>query len=93
VDDCEIFNVVTPNDDGANDFFFVPCLESGEIADSEVTIFNQWGDVVFHAKPYDNNSPWRGDYKGQELPVGTYFYIVKLNGQSEPKKGFLQLQR
>ena len=93
VDDCEIFNVITPNDDSVNDFFFVPCLGSGEIADSEVTIFNQWGDVVYHAQPYDNNNPWRGDYKGQELPVGTYFYVVKLNGQSQPKTGFLQLQR
>lgn len=93
VDECQIFNVVTPNDDGVNDYFFVPCLESGEIADNEVTIFNQWGDVVFHASPYDNNSPWRGQYKGEDLPVGTYYYIVRFNGQAEPRTGFLQLQR
>lgn len=93
VEECQIFNVITPNDDGVNDFFFVPCLTSGEISDNEVTIFNQWGDVVFHAQPYDNNNPWRGEYKGQELPVGTYFYVVKFNGQSAPKTGFIQLQR
>ena len=92
VDECQIFNVITPNDDGVNDYFFVPCLD-GDVANNEVTIFNQWGDVVFNAKPYDNNDPWRGQYKGQDLPVGTYFYIVQFNGPSKPKKGFLQLQR
>lgn len=93
VDECQIFNVVTPNDDGVNDYFFVPCLDSGEISDNEVTIINQWGDVVFHAQPYDNNDPWYGQYKGADLPVGTYFYIVQFNGQTKPKTGFLQLQR
>jgi gliding motility-associated-like protein len=93
VSDCPIFNVITPNGDDVNDFFFVPCLDGGEGHDNEVTIFNQWGDVVFHAKPYNNNDPWRGQYNGQDLPVGTYFYVVKLDGDPNPRTGFLQLQR
>ncbi|MCW5924786.1 MAG: gliding motility-associated C-terminal domain-containing protein [Saprospiraceae bacterium] len=93
IDECPIFNVITPNDDSVNDFLFIPCIDTGETADNEVTIFNQWGDVVYHAQPYDNNNPWRGQYKGQDLPVGTYFYVIKFNGQVKPKAGFLQLQR
>lgn len=89
--DCEIFNVITPNNDNINDKFFVPCLETGETPDNEVTIFNQYGDQVFHAKPYNND--WKGTYKGQDLPVGTYFYVVKFNGNSKPKTGFLLIQR
>ncbi len=92
--DCDlVYNVITPNDDGVNDFLFVPCLDRGEILDNEVTIFNQWGDQVYHAQPYDNDKPWTGQYNGQDLPVGTYFYVIKFNGQNGVKKGFLQLTR
>lgn len=90
-EECEIFNLITPNEDNVNDKFFVPCLETGEILDNEVTIFNQYGDQVFHAKPYLND--WKGTYNGQDLPTGTYFYVVKFNGNSKPKTGFLQIQR
>ncbi|MCB9356078.1 MAG: gliding motility-associated C-terminal domain-containing protein [Lewinellaceae bacterium] len=88
---CEIFNLITPNDDNVNDEFFVPCLEGDGGIDNEVTIFNQYGDVVFHAKPYNND--WKGTYNGQELPAGTYFYVVKFNQDTKPRKGFLQIQR
>ena len=89
--DCEIFNVVTPNGDAVNDFFFISCLDGDGEPDNEVTIFNQYGDVVFHAQPYNND--WQGTYNGQDLPPGTYFYVVKFNGSSKPLTGFLQLQR
>ncbi len=89
--DCEIFNLITPNSDGVNDKFFVSCLENGEVQDNEVTIFNQYGDVVFHAQPYKND--WEGTYNGQDLPAGTYFYVIKFNGDNKPVSGFLQIQR
>ena len=89
--DREIFNVVTPNGDAVNDFFFISCLDGDGEPDNEVTIFNQYGDVVFHAQPYNND--WQGTYNGQDLPPGTYFYVVKFNGSSKPLTGFLQLQR
>ena len=89
--DCEIFNLITPNGDDVNDKFFVPCLENGEAENNEVTIFNQYGDVVFHAQPYKND--WEGTYNGQDLPAGTYFYVIKFNGNSKPVSGFLQIQR
>ncbi len=90
--ECRIPTIITPNGDGANDIFVIPfqCLYNGEIPDNEVTIFNQWGDQVFHAQPYNND--WEGTFNGQPLPAGTYFYVVKLPGESTPRTGFLLIQ-
>lgn len=71
---------ITPNGDGKNDIFIIPELEADPDAypNNELTIFNRWGDVVFHAKPY------RNDWDGGDLPAGTYFYIIRLNvGEGE----------
>lgn len=93
-DSCLIPNIITPNGDGANDFFVIPpeCLNSGDGSDgNEVTIFNQWGDQVFHMVGYDNT--WGGSYDDKEpLPAGTYFYVVKLPGNDKPVTGFLLIQ-
>jgi gliding motility-associated-like protein len=89
--ECEVPSVFTPNEDGVNDFFFIPCFGADVFPDNEVTIFNEWGDEVFHAQPYNNN--WNGEYSGQSLPTGTYFYVVKLNGSEGVKSGFVILQR
>jgi gliding motility-associated-like protein len=56
-----------------------------------VSIYNQWGDEVYHASPYFND--WEGTYDGQELPVGTYFFVVKYNNDQPPVSGFLVLER
>lgn len=93
-DSCRIPTIITPNNDGVNDAFVIPfhCLAGGEGGfENEVTIFNQWGDQVFHANPYNND--WEGTYNGQSLPAGTYFFVVKLPGESKPRAGFLLIQR
>lgn len=91
--DCFIPTIITPNDDGFNDQFTIPeeCTLGEGAAELDVTIYNQWGDAVFHAKPYQND--WGGTYNTEELPAGTYFYVVKLNDRDEPRSGFLLIQR
>ncbi len=89
--DCVIPNVLTPNEDGVNDYFFVPCLIGDQELDNELIIFNQWGDEVFHAAPYLND--WRGTYNGAPLPAGTYFYVIRFNAGGGTQSGFLILQR
>jgi len=55
-------------------------------------IYNQWGDQVFHAQPYNND--WQGTYNGDDLPVGTYYYVIDLNDGTTPQfVGFLVLER
>jgi len=60
-------------------------------------IFNRWGDKVFEAKPYNNT--WDGKATegvrigSDELPVGTYFYILDLGDGSAVIKGYIYLNR
>lgn len=89
--ECFAPTIFTPNDDGINDYFIVPCLETGRFPDNRVTIFNEWGVEVFSARQYRND--WAGTYGDSTLPVGTYFYIIELTPNSKPINGFLILQR
>jgi gliding motility-associated-like protein len=91
--DCEIPTVITPNGDEINDEFFVPCLESGKYPNNSVVIFNQWGDEVFRAAPYNSTNRWRGSYDGQDLPAATYFFVVTYGTGEKPKSGFIMLER
>jgi gliding motility-associated-like protein len=89
---CAIPTLFTPNGDKINDIFLIPCFENDGYLDNEVLIFNSNGDRVFYAAPYRND--WQGlGHDGKELGAGTYFYIVKYNGDSEEKSGFLELRR
>ena len=93
--DCSFIpNVITPNKDGVNDYFRIPCLDSNRFGDNSIVIYNQWGDKVFDAAPYDNM--WDGTLNGEggkDLPDGVYYYIFQ-SGSSQPmRKGFIQIQR
>ena len=89
--DCSIPTLITPNNDRVNDAFVIPGTCLGEGGSIEVTIFNQWGDAVFNANPYLND--WEGTYNGEQLPTGTYYYVVKFGNQAKPQTGFLIIQR
>ncbi len=89
---CDIPTIITPNSDGINDAFVVPCLaELDKFPSNNVSIFNQWGDEVFRASPYQND--WSGTYNGQDLPVGTYFFVIDFGNNDKPKNGFLLINR
>ncbi len=88
---CDAPNIITPNNDGTNDVFFIPCLSGGLYPNNRVVVFNEWGGVVLDESPYSNN--WQGTYKGQELPVGTYFYNIQYGEGRQDAKGFLVIKR
>lgn len=73
-------NAITPNGDGKNETLVFSIIEEApnSFPESELIVFNRWGDVVFNASPYLND--WAGTNKnGRELPQGTYYYILRLN--------------
>ncbi len=73
----------TPNGDGQNDVFIIPELELNpdQYPKNKLSIFNRWGDLIYEASPYNND--WDGKNKsGQELPHGTYYYILRLDFSS-----------
>lgn len=95
-------NIITPNDDNLNDWLDIPCLEFEEHAENSLIIFNQWGDKVFEASPYDpynvygENNRWKGTLNGDDskpLPDGVYYYIFKPSALETPSKGFIELFR
>ncbi|MBL1280514.1 MAG: gliding motility-associated C-terminal domain-containing protein [Fluviicola sp.] len=91
-------NLITPNKDGENDAWVVIGLD--QIESAEVSIFNRWGNLVYHASPYDND--WAGEVnKGAVIdggdgivPAGTYFYIINLNKGEENDifKGYIEVE-
>ena len=73
-------NAITPNGDGKNDFFKIPIIEQQPDAfpNSELTIFNRWGDIIFQTAPYNND--WNGQNNtGTSIPQGTYYYVLRLD--------------
>lgn len=79
-DETKIPRLITPNGDGLNEQFIFEDLANNPTLykRNEILIFNRWGNVVFQAKPYQND--WIGQTNtGQRLPEGTYYYVFKLD--------------
>lgn len=75
----KIYNGITPNGDGDNDEWWIDGIIS--FPENNVNIFNRWGTNVWGKNGYDNkNVVWNGtNQKGQELPDGTYYYIIEIH--------------
>ncbi len=93
--DFEIFTAVSPNGDGINDTFIIQGI--AQFPNNELSIFNRWGVEVYNKKGYNNT--WGGISegratiaKGEELPVGTYYYVLKIEGQKD-RAGYLYINR
>jgi gliding motility-associated-like protein len=88
----EVFNVVTPLNDGKHDYLKVQNIEFYE--SNSVVIYNRWGQQVYAVNDYDNlDNNFKGiSSKGDQLDSGTYYYVIDLSG-SETVKGFFVLQR
>jgi gliding motility-associated-like protein len=84
-----IANTFTPNNDGINDTWKISGMEN--YPDGTVQIYNRIGQLVFESKGY--TSPFDGRMKGQDLPVGTYYYIINLNTKCDVISGTLTLLR
>ncbi|MCC6369753.1 MAG: gliding motility-associated C-terminal domain-containing protein [Bacteroidia bacterium] len=76
-----INNGFSPNNDGKNDVWLIDNLE--QFPDNTVEIYNRWGDLLFSSVGYQ--VPFNGKYKGNDLPVGTYYYVIHLNHPAYPK--------
>ena len=67
----------SPNNDGVDDTWFIKRPFGAKVA---VKIFNRWGNELYKSDDYQND--WRGksvsNFLGEDLPEGTYYYIVEL---------------
>ena len=78
---CDIIipTAFTPNDDSVNDTWELGSID--EIYPSNVvSIYNRWGSKVFESSSGTyNEKPWNGNYNGNKLPVGSYYFIIEFN--------------
>jgi len=68
-------NGFSPNGDGTNDVWEIDYIYL--FPDCQVEVYNRWGQLLFLSIGY--NTPWDGKYNNQDIPVGTYYYIINLN--------------
>lgn len=81
--DVVIYDGVSPNGDGLNDYFIIDNIWL--YPQNKVRVFNRWGREVFYTENYDSSgNVFRGIAegkgvinKGEQLPSGTYYYIVE----------------
>jgi gliding motility-associated-like protein len=90
---CEVIfpNVFTPNGDSQdfNNALVFPGLENFE--KSTLLVYNRWGNLIYESNNYNNN--WTPSE--EDVPEGTYFYILGINksGGFEYHEGHLTLLR
>ncbi|NND62016.1 MAG: gliding motility-associated C-terminal domain-containing protein [Flavobacteriaceae bacterium] len=75
VGNCVISQGISPNGDGFNDNLDLEFLSDRTGGITKLQIFNRLGVLVFEQGNYVNE--WGGqDMDGNELPTGTYFYVI-----------------
>ncbi|MCF8254055.1 MAG: FG-GAP-like repeat-containing protein [Bacteroidia bacterium] len=87
----------TPNGDGMNDLFYIKGLT--DFPDNELTVFNRWGETVYHAVNYKNN--WDGKPEKNTLlggndgivPNDTYFYIFVTKANNKTHTGYVYITK
>lgn len=94
-----VYNALSPNDDGKNDFFHIKGIE--KYPENSVEIYNRWGVMVFQTSGYNESDRVFKGYsdalstvnRGAGLPTGTYYYILKYNNgkTSKQKAGYLYI--
>ncbi|MEX1190085.1 MAG: gliding motility-associated C-terminal domain-containing protein, partial [Bacteroidia bacterium] len=84
----------SPNSDGVFDKFVVEHNPDKQV---NLSVFDRRGVLVFEDENYQND--WEGQVNtgsplyGDQLPEGTYFYLIRIDGDTEFRKGYLTLWR
>lgn len=88
--DVNIVNFLSPNGDGKNDELIFRGLEN--YPGNQLSIYNRWGDLLFSKPNYQlDGQYWDATYKGQLLPPGIYFYVLRVGLTAEPIKSSLTI--
>jgi gliding motility-associated-like protein len=82
----------SPNNDGINDFLIIENANGRQIL---LEVYNRWGNRIYRSKEYKND--WSGKttegiHVGDEVPVGTYYYVVVVDNK-EKYVGYLTINR
>src|SRR5690606_2377613 len=85
--DLFVPNIITPNDDGINDYLVVVGYENYD--QIELLVFNSWGTEVFRDTDYRNS------WNGESLYEDVYYYVLHLKkgGYIQYRRGYVILKR
>uniref|UniRef100_UPI00278BC366 choice-of-anchor L domain-containing protein n=1 Tax=Flavobacterium aerium TaxID=3037261 RepID=UPI00278BC366 len=84
---CKIPKGISPNNDGLNDKFDLTGLGVRHLS-----IFNRYGTKVYSYSNYTDQ--WHGQSeKGNELPDGTYYYVIEKSTGSETGWVYINRER
>ena len=84
---CEIQRGISPNGDGLNDFF-----DLEQLGVKNLSIYNRYGTKVYSKSSYTNQWVGQSD-NSDELPDGTYFYVIEFNSGEASKTGWIYINR
>jgi gliding motility-associated-like protein len=82
-------DIITPNNDNFNDTWMIRGLEY--YSDVQVDIYDRWGKPVYQSRGYD--IPWDGTMNGDELPMDSYHYIIRIGSTSSTLVGNITIIR
>ncbi|RKN01779.1 gliding motility-associated C-terminal domain-containing protein, partial [Aquimarina sp. AD10] len=102
-DDIVIYTGISPNGDGINDEFRIVGLNN--FPNNVLRIYNRWGVLVFEEDGYEQ--PGAKSFAGissgrvtiskkEELPVGTYYYVLDYEntaGVRKSRAGYLYINK
>jgi len=84
---CEIQRGISPNNDNLNDYFDLRMMNV-----QQLQIFNRYGTIVYSKVDYSNE--WIGQSDaGNELPDGTYYYVIEFKNNQPSKTGWIYINR
>lgn len=84
---CGVQKGISPNGDGKNEFF-----DLRGMGVSQLHIYNRYGTKVYAKSNYNNEWIGQSD-KGDELPDGTYYYVIEYNSGGAAKTGWIYINR
>ena len=88
----EIPTLFSPNEDGKNDKFEIKHIDL--YPGAKVEIYNRWGNLLYKSDNYANPSNWwDGTFKGKEVAMGSYVFIITLSPSIEPIQGVVSIAR
>ncbi len=80
----------TPNGDGDNDYYVIKGIEA--YPSNTFSVFNRWGNKVYEQENYNNR--WNGQsHLRIDLPIGTYYVVLKDSNDTTIKDSYVDLRR
>ena len=79
----------TPDSDGFNDKFVITDITASQ---AKLHVYNRYGNLVYQNQAYDNTWDGTSSENDMELPDGTYFYVLEIDGAAS-KTGYVYINR